>query len=879
MIDQQVHHPVYGLGTVLIDNGSTLVVRFVHGIEEVESSALEQRTSVSQAIAAGSVASPFDAVLRALASSIHSVNDSWGVFSRSRIDLLPHQLWVCHRALRDWPIRLLIADDVGLGKTIEAGLILWPLIARGVAKRVLILAPAGLVTQWQYRMRTMFDIRVAIYSSSLDTDRADFWNTHNQVVASLPTLRANRKERHERLLESPKWDMVIVDEAHHLNADESTGKTLGFQFLEKLMQQDKVTSCIFFTGTPHRGKPFGFWSLMSLLRPDLFDPHKDEMTQLPKLRDVLVRNAKQKVTDMQGKKLFQPIQQFPETYTYSKEEKHFYDLLTGFISSGKAYALSLSGQRRTRVMLVLVALQKLASSSVASVRAALRTRRDRMAGLAADFRERCNEFEAEDLGGLSDEDRVFREWVASDAKGSLQLTENEVEGLNALIEAAEAVEHETRIQKIIDVVSGRFEGEQVLLFTEYKATQALIVSALMQRFGENSVVFINGDDRLSNVVDPNGEAITLRSNREDAADNFNSGRVKFLVSTEAGGEGIDLQERCHCLVHADLPWNPMRLHQRVGRLNRYGQTQPVKVVSLRNPETIESRIWDKLESKLHHIMEALGSAMDEPEDLLQLVLGMSDPAFFDRLFSEAGAAGGKGLDQWFDEKAQTLGGEDVINAVKSLVGNAQGFNLSGLKDVPAVDLPDLAPFFVGMLEYNKRRPKIENERYTFKTPDEWVNTPGVRRRYESLVFQRAVRDRDAANRIVGVGHQAFDQALGQATSLSAAIAVVPGLESPIALFAIQDSVTDRGGQIRQIIVGVKSTEEGMALVRDWELVKHLGPLIKALPREPISLSTEHRELNEFMEACEEYLKKETASLSLPFRKPRTVAFQLLLDSK
>ncbi|MEY6434180.1 SNF2-related protein [Thioalkalicoccus limnaeus] len=164
-------------------------------------------------------------------------------------------------------MRLLIADDVGLSKTIEAGLILWPLLSSGKVRRLLILTPASLVEQWQYRLRTLFDIRLSMYRPEVDTPRADFWSTHNQVVASLPTLRSDRKGRHDRILDAQPWDMLIVDEAHHLNADVETGKTQGYRFVERLVTEDRVQSCLFFTGTPHRGKPYGFWSLMRLLRP------------------------------------------------------------------------------------------------------------------------------------------------------------------------------------------------------------------------------------------------------------------------------------------------------------------------------------------------------------------------------------------------------------------------------------------------------------------------------------------------------------------------------------------------------------------------------------------------------------------------------------
>lgn len=172
----------------------------------------------------------------------------------------------------------------------------------------------------------------------------------------------------------PPWDMLIVDEAHHLNADEQTGKTLGYRFVERLMSEDRAESCLFFTGTPHRGKPFGFWSLMSLLRPDDFGPHRPEREQLPLLRNVLIRNFKQKVTDMAGKRLYQPVVNHPETYGYSEAEADFYRLLTRFILAGSAYASRLDQSGRRQVTLVLIAMQKIASSSVAAIRAALRKR-------------------------------------------------------------------------------------------------------------------------------------------------------------------------------------------------------------------------------------------------------------------------------------------------------------------------------------------------------------------------------------------------------------------------------------------------------------------------------------------------------------------------
>jgi SNF2 family DNA or RNA helicase len=588
----------------------------------------------------------------------------------------------------------LVADDVGLGKTIEAGLILWPLLARGGVRRLLILCPASLVDQWQYRLREMFDIRMSIYSPEVDTPRADFWNTHQQVVASLHTLRLDHRDRQRRLLECDPWDLLIVDEAHHLNADEQTGATLGYKLVEELGKQGKVVSMIFFTGTPHRGKDFGFWSLLNLLRKDLFDPRRPAAQQLPYLREVMIRNNKQNVTDLQGQRLFQPLHVTMEPYQYSEAEANFYRMLTEFIITGKAYASGLSAQDQRMVVLILIAMQKLASSSVAAIRRALKNRLKRI----ADARRRLEELgkqretmrllgEYERLEEDSDFDELNKREEEELSQLLVKLMADEEPRLQELIAAADAVVEETKVRRIMDLLEERFPGQPVLLFTEYKATQSLVMSELIRRYGDGCVTFINGDNRAEDVIDASGESRVFVERRQQAADRFNLGQVRFLVSTEAGGEGIDLQESCHVLFHVDLPWNPMRLHQRAGRLNRYGQTHQVQVVGLRNPDTVEALIWEKLDQKLDTIMRAFGHAMEDPEDLRQLVIGMTSPSLFRELFAEAPSRPPESLATWFDQKTTLFGGRDVIETVREMVGHCASFDFAEVSpQIPRVDL-------------------------------------------------------------------------------------------------------------------------------------------------------------------------------------------------
>ena len=218
-----VSHEAFGRGVVEFSKGETTLVRFANRIEECLTGELTLLLSPADAYLGRQVAPASQVVLRLLGETILSVNDAWGVFSPSRIDLYPHQLWVCRKVTEQWPARWVVADDVGLGKTIEAGLILWRLFHLGLVGRLLILCPASLVQQWQERLFTMFDIRIAQYNPEQDSDRVDFWRLNPYVVASFHTLRADREKRHERMLQTDPWDLIIVDEAHHLNFDEAAG--------------------------------------------------------------------------------------------------------------------------------------------------------------------------------------------------------------------------------------------------------------------------------------------------------------------------------------------------------------------------------------------------------------------------------------------------------------------------------------------------------------------------------------------------------------------------------------------------------------------------------------------------------------------------------
>ncbi|MGL3210966.1 DEAD/DEAH box helicase [Bradyrhizobium sp. BR 1433] len=854
--DQRVRHPQHGEGRVVTDLGATVIVRFGVAIEQVEAAELSRMRSLTDALADRRFDDALATLTRAQALAIHSINDQWGVFSRSRVHLLPHQLWVCRQVTRTWPTRWLVADDVGLGKTIEAGLIVEPLLSSGRVRRLLVLAPARLVGQWRGRLKTMFDIRLQEYAAELDRGRVNFWETSQQVVASFHTLRM--KGARERLLTAEPWDLIIVDEAHHFQAQERT-TTLAFSLLQALEDAGKFKSLVLFTGTPHRGKDYGFMALMRLVRPDLFDPERDIEGQLPDIHKAMIRNNKALVTDLQGNKLFRPVATETVDYRYSDAEAAFYGTMSDFIIDGRAYALSLTGRQQTARMLLLIAVQKLAASSIAAIGAALERRRAMLARRLSDGAV-PEESEPETLDEAAEDEESRPDQV------TLLLMQNEIERLDEILALARKVKQETKVARLVDLIETRLPpAEPVLLFTEYKATQALVFSAFEKRFGPGCAGFINGVEKLVVAGGANRDRV-LQCPRDRAAAEFNAGQTRFLISTEAGGEGIDLQERCATLVHVDLPWNPMRLHQRVGRLNRYGQKRPVQVYLLRNPETVEARIWALLQEKLIRIQAALSASMEEAEDISQLVIGMTSSGFFEELFAEGLRRPSDRLSDWFNAQTAQFGGTDAVEAVRTLVGNVARYDFqSASADIPKLDLPALEPFFRHAMQLANRRVMRTETGLSVATPEGWRGSPDLQARYDGLVFERALSSDQAMVKLLGVGHPLMDRALAESSERETLFARVKGLSRPLLIALAEDEITGTGATVHRVIFSIDgSAETGVSFLRDWELLSRLNEF---QPASDVTSRPSVEEANVIRYLIDNLLQT-TSQLALPFRRPR-----------
>ena len=842
-INSKVRHTHLGTGIVLavLPDDAGVVVRFGNEIENCPASSLTIILNPFDEIEQGKSSPSLKTVTHFQALAIKSANDKWGVFNCSKIDLLPHQLWVCREARKRKPCRLMVADDVGLGKTIEAGIILSSYLADNPHCRILILTPAALIYQWCERLKDMFDKAFDVYVSDADTQRNDYWGTRERVIASYNTLSLDHKGRIKRLLDADPWDLVIVDEAHHLNNSEYQGKTLGYELIETMQKKGRIRDMIFFSGTPHRGKDFDFLSLMHLLAP-VFNPKIPQIAQLDLLQNYMIRNNKYTITDLHGKRLFQQPIVTSSTYTYSPEEANFYEHLTNFISAGYLYADRQTLNISRSVMLVLICMQKLASSSVAAIRHAIFNRlgmQQHNIELAEQAKKEYEDYMTGNQCSLNDDEIARLDTQMVETTNEIQLIENETPVLKELLTLAEKVTSETKINTILQDIREHFSGLQILFFTEYKATQRLLLESLMDEYGPSSVTFINGDNELDDVKFPNGTVKCIRSERKQAAMDFNNGKMQFLIATEAAGEGIDLQENCHVLFHVDLPWNPMRLHQRVGRLNRYGQKKQVIVHSFRNPDTVESRIWDKLNHKIAAINQAFGAVMEEREDMFMLVLGMTPPKLFNKLFGEAAYQASKDtLNTWFDKESAQFGQKDVIEAVKEIVGNTSRFDYQQTsKILPQVDLKDLYRFFQNILELNDHKRLMSKEGiYRFNTPDKWLEDFRVESRYDNVVFTRnAKRDQH----VIGIGSAVFNQGLKQALELNVQTAFILNLPNPLIIYSAREQHTDSRGEKLLAYYGCEVDESGIIqnVLADWQLLQYLNNIpVSALTMQPIDLT-------------------------------------------
>ena len=344
-------------------------------LETLPLNRLESVPGIWDRLEQGDFDQPLDFALRQLAFQFPLANTG-GELSSSRTDLLPHQILLTHDIVGAVRRRFLIADEVGLGKTIETGMIIRELVARGEAERILVVAPAGLTRNWQSELADCFGLHFDILGIDFNDANPRVWETHPRVIASIDRLKQPRRK--DRLAEASRWDVIVFDEAHHLSRARTSGKThttQNYRLAEVLRGRSR--DILFLSATPHQGDLFRFWSLIQLLDDSLFDSPEAMLDHRGLLNRVMIRRIKREVTDAKGQPLFMRRQVYSQVFAMAHRERDFYDQLTDYLREG--YGVAGVGQVKTTskqraIGFVMASFQKIMASSPRAIRQALRRR-------------------------------------------------------------------------------------------------------------------------------------------------------------------------------------------------------------------------------------------------------------------------------------------------------------------------------------------------------------------------------------------------------------------------------------------------------------------------------------------------------------------------
>jgi superfamily II DNA or RNA helicase len=519
--------------------------------------------------------------------------------SVSQIHPLPHQIEaVYHYILKNPGIRFLLADDPGAGKTIMAGLLLKELKYRGLVNRVLIIVPGHLKDQWLREMKERFQENFVIVDRGVMNASwgQNVWTERPQIITSLDFAK---QEDVMFALKDSSWDLVIVDEAHKMSAykyGDKIDKTARYRFGELISGITKYL--LFLTATPHRGDPENFRLLLDLLQPGFFATTQMLAESIQnKDNPLFLRRLKEDLKGFDGTPLFPPRRVETVRYRLSDDEKLLYNAVTAYVEQNYNKALQ---KEKRNVAFALTILQRRLASSIRAVRRSLERRRDRLEELykKGQLLQETGYTDEERLEDLEESQRWRKEEELLEKLTSAETLEElaaEVDQLGELIllaKEAEKKEIETKLNRLREVIEDeklRETGTKLLIFTESKDTMDYLVEKL-KKWGY-SVTFIHG-----------GMSLDARIKAEHEFKN----RAQIMVATEAAGEGINLQF-CWLMVNYDIPWNPNRLEQRMGRIHRYGQQNEVHIYNLVAVDTREGKILEKLFEKLNRMREHLGS--------------------------------------------------------------------------------------------------------------------------------------------------------------------------------------------------------------------------------------------------------------------------------
>ena len=534
--------------------------------------------------------------------------DPYFALAIAHVDPLPHQLEAVYEYFLKQPrIRFLLADDPGAGKTIMAGLLLKELKVRGLVRRTLIVTPANLTFQWQRELKDKFREDFEVIRG--DVLRANYgsnpWKEKKQVITSISWV--SRIEDAKNSLLRSHWDLIIVDEAHKMSAYSSDDKTLAYKLGEEL---SKLTDhYLLMTATPHKGDPKNFCLFLELLDRDVYgDVTSLEEAMRRNNAPFYLRRTKEALVTFpdaetgQAKKLFTNRKVETIDFQIDDEELDFYDDLTKYVEDQSIKASADDSARGRALGFTMAMLQRRFASSVYAVRRSLERMRDKRQRILED----PEAYRAEQIAKKVPEDfdeltEAEQEKILGDLEGLVASVDpvalqQEIYQLNKLIDQARTLEKrevESKLVKLKEAITqkGIFQDPlmKLLLFTEHKDTLDYLVGKL--REWGLSVTQIHGGMKIGDRDTPNTRICSEREFREDC---------QVLVATEAAGEGINLQF-CWFLINYDIPWNPVRLEQRMGRIHRYGQDKDCLIFNFVSTNTREGRVLWKLFERIRAI--------------------------------------------------------------------------------------------------------------------------------------------------------------------------------------------------------------------------------------------------------------------------------------
>lgn len=547
----------------------------------------------------------------------------------SNIIPLPHQILALEKVMGGQFLRFLIADEVGMGKTIETGLILKELKLRGIAKRTLIVVPKSAMGQWQQEMKKHFNEQFHIYDTEyintlsrtfarLDVDNEiNLFTQNNQIIVSMDALKPietrqgwtkqkvddHNRFRIQSVLEA-EFDLLVIDECHKVGG--SSTQVGRFQMADVLC--NAIPNVLLLSATPHRGKSDHFRRLLQLLNADAFAG--EGMPSIPELEPYVVRTEKRQAIDYNGKPLFNKrhTQKIEVTYNGDshRKQKKLYDAVTDYVVTG----FNLAQQTKNNSYgFVMILFQRLISSSTQAILDAMNKRAERLSGERQEVNKENIISNMEEFGYEGQMEIDFEQKIFSLVAETQANYDTELSILQGLIrDAKDCLDTETdaKVEFLMNKLS-ELKREKTnpdlkfLIFTEFTSTQNMLKKVLEEKGGYICEA-INGSMDFDQRVN------ALKKFKEDA---------QILICTDAAGESLNMQF-AHIVINYDMPWNPMVLEQRIGRVDRIGQAFEVLALNMMLDNSVDKRVYEVVETKLTQIMNELG--IDKTSDVLDSTL-------------------------------------------------------------------------------------------------------------------------------------------------------------------------------------------------------------------------------------------------------------------